>query len=138
MKSIITIIILSITSYTANAQANTNARAIIDSIIKKMEMGYNTSNYKIITDCYVSAGKVIGKTTEISGTNNLLTYWTNVGKLGGTWLLTNDKTELIAEQIWMKGTSKIIDKNNNEHRVLFTMVVIKENNEWKILQDAFW
>ena len=59
-------------------------------------------------------------------------------RLGGTWKLTNEKSEKIGDQIWQKGVSVITDKEGKEHKVNFTLIFIQENGQWKILQDAYW
>ena len=115
-----------------------NPTAIVDTVLRGMEDNYNKGRFKMIASYYAQNGKVISKNVEISGRENLIAYWKSVVQLGGTWKLTNDKTEKIGEQIWQKGISVITDKNGKEHKVDFTLVFINEDGLWKILQDAYW
>jgi ketosteroid isomerase-like protein len=112
--------------------------AIADSILRGMEMGYNKGDYQKIASYYAQNGKVVGKNVEISGKENMLKYWKDITAMGGSWKLTNDKTEKISDAIWQKGVSLIVDKDGKQHQVSFTLVLIQENGLWKILQDAYW
>lgn len=112
--------------------------AIVDSILRGMEDGYNSADYKKIAAYYAAHGKVIGRTTEISGKRNILAYWEDYRSMGGTWKLSNLKSERIGDLIWQKGVSLITDKEGKAHTVNFTLVFIRENGHWKILQDAYW
>jgi hypothetical protein len=115
-----------------------NPVAIADTLLKKMMLAYNQGQFEKIAACYTSTGKIIGSNTEISGTKSIINYWQGFASLGGTWQLTTEKTERTGDEIWQKGISVITDKNNKTHKVSFTLMLIQENNEWKILQDAFW
>jgi ketosteroid isomerase-like protein len=115
-----------------------NPTTIVNTVLREMEDGYNKSNYKKIASYYAASAKVIGKNIEISGKENMLNYWKDLVALGGTWKLTNEKTEVTDEQIWQKGTSVITDKQGRQHKVNFILIFIQENGEWKILQDAYW
>lgn len=112
--------------------------AIVDSILRGMEDNYNKGRYRILASYYSLNGKVISKEVEINGKENLVNYWKQLVALGGTWKLTNERTEKVGEQIWQKGKSVITDKNGNQHRVDFTLVFIREDGQWKILQDTYW
>lgn len=118
-------------------KANT-ATVIADKILRGMEEGYNTNQPQKIAAYYASNAKVMSKNVEISGGENMLRYWKQVAALGGTWKLSNEKTERSGEQIWQKGVSVITDKNGKQHTVNFTLIIIKEDGQWKILQDAYW
>jgi hypothetical protein len=116
-----------------------NATAIADTLLSQMMAAYNIGMFDKIADYYSSNAKIVGHNTTVSGSQNILTYWKKFSRYGGKWALTNKKAELTNEHtIWQKGTSLIIDKNNKQHKVNFTLVIIKENNQWKILQDAYW
>ena len=115
-----------------------NATTIVDAVLRGMEDNYNKGRFRMIASYYAQNGKVIGKNVEINGKENLIAYWKSVLQLGGTWKLTNNKTEKIGDQTWQKGVSVITDKNGIEHKVDFTLVFIKEDGLWKILQDAYW
>lgn len=110
----------------------------IQSILTAMEAEYNKGNFETITNFYSKNGKVVGKNTEISGEENLKKYWKSFANYVGTWKLTNLQIEKIGEVVWQKGTSEIKDNKDQIHRVNFTLVFIKENNQWKILQDSYW
>lgn len=114
------------------------AMAVADSLFKKMEDAYNSGNFEKIAACYAGNGKMVSKQEEVSGNADIINYWKGFASLGGTWKLTNLKAEQTGNQIWQKGTSVITDKNNRQHKVDFTLILIRENNEWKILQDAWW
>ena len=111
---------------------------IIDSILRGMEDAYNKGRFRILASYYANNGKIMGSNTAISGKENIIAYWKNLVALGGTWKLTNEKTEKIGEQLWQKGLSVITDKEGKEHTVNFTLVFIREDGLWKILQDAYW
>ena len=115
-----------------------NPAAIADSILRGMEAAYNTGDFGKIASFYADKGKVIGKGVEVSGREALLTYWKNICALGGTWKLSNDRTEKIGAAIWQKGVSVISAKDGKKHSVSFTLVLIQEDGAWKILQDAYW
>ena len=115
-----------------------NITAIVDSVLRGMEDNYNKGRHRILASYYAYNGKVVGKNVEINGKDNLVAYWKNLVQLGGTWKLTNEKTEKTGEQIWQKGISVITDKDGKEHKVNFTLVFINEDGLWKILQDAYW
>ena len=114
------------------------ASAIADSVLRGMETGYNTGDFQTIAAFYADKGKVIGKGVEISGREAMLTYWKDICTLGGTWKLSNEKTEKIGDAIWQRGVSVITAKDGSQHKVSFTLVLIREGGEWKILQDAYW
>ena len=111
--------------------------AIATAILRSMEDGYNKGNYQQIASHYSHNGKVIGKNVEISGKENMLNYWKSITALGGTWKLTNERTEMSGEHIWQKGVSVITDKAGKRHTVSFTLVLIKEDGLWKIIQDTY-
>lgn len=115
-----------------------NAAVIVDSVLRGMEDNYNRGRYRILASYYAYNGKVISKDVEINGKENLTAYWKGLVALGGSWKLTNEKTEKVGEQIWQKGVSVITDKKGREHKVNFTLIFIREDGLWKILQDAYW
>ncbi|MFZ1785616.1 MAG: nuclear transport factor 2 family protein [Ferruginibacter sp.] len=115
-----------------------NVAVMVDSILRAMEDSYNKGDYENIAGYYSKNGKVVGANTVISGANDILTYWQAFKRLGGTWKLSNIKTEKVGEQIWQKGISVITDKQGKINKVNFTLVFIQENGQWKILQDAYW
>ncbi|RXR16247.1 hypothetical protein EQG63_11515 [Flavobacterium amnicola] len=117
---------------------STTIEAEIQSILKDMEMAYNEGKFESITGFYSQKGKVIGSNTEISGEEALKKYWKSFENLGGTWKLSTTSIEKIDTVIWQKGTSEIKDKQNRIHKVSFTLVFTKEDNQWKILQDSYW
>ena len=112
--------------------------AIVDSVLRGMEDAYNKGRFRMLAAYYANNGKVIGKNVVINGKENLIKYWKEVIALGGTWKLTNEVTEKIGEQIWQKGLSVITDKDGKQHKVNFTLIFIREDGLWKILQDAYW
>lgn len=112
--------------------------AVIISMFNKMQQVYNSGQYAKIADFYASNGKIIGKAEEINGKQAIAAYWKGFASLGGTWKLTNLETEQSGNLLWQKGISVITDKNNVQHKVNFTLILVQENNEWKILQDAYW
>lgn len=115
-----------------------NPTVIVDSILRGMEDNYNKGRYRILASYYAGRGKVISKDVEINGKENLVNYWKELVALGGTWKLTNEKTEKIGDQIWLKGISVITDKKGRELKVDFTLLFIQEDGLWKILQDTYW
>lgn len=112
--------------------------AEIQSILKNMETAYNEGKFESITNFYSKKGKVIGKNLEISGKEELKKYWKSFENLGGTWKLSITSIEKTDNAIWQKGTSEIKDKQNRIHKVSFTLVFTREDNQWKILQDSYW
>ncbi len=114
------------------------ATSIADTILKKMELAYNNGNFETIATYYTSNAKVVGKNVVVSGQKELITYWKSFASMAGTWKLSTEKAEIVNNQIWQKGTSIITDKNKKQHKVAFTLIIVQENNEWKILQDAYW
>ncbi len=115
-----------------------NPVAIADTLLKKMEVAYNKGEFEKIAAYYHTNGKVVGRSTEISGMANIITYWKSFAQMGGAWKLSTITAEKIDNQIWHKGVSVITDKNQKEHKVSFTLIIVQENNGWKILQDAYW
>ena len=112
--------------------------ATIDSVLRGMEDAFSKGRYRILASYYAQKGKVVGKGVTISGKENMIAYWKELVALGGTWKLTNENTEKIGDQIWQKGTSVITDKEGRQHKVNFTLIFIREDGLWKILQDAYW
>jgi len=128
-----------VTSFDLEYRRKTNnITAVVDSVLRGMEENYKNGRYRILASYYANNGKVIGKNVEINGKENLIAYWKELVKLGGTWKLTNEKTERIDNQVWQKGVSVITDKEGKEHKVDFTLVFIREDGLWKILQDTYW
>lgn len=115
-----------------------NPAAIVDSVLRAMEHAYNSADYKKIASYYAQHAKVVGRNTEVSGQKEMIAYWENFRKLGGTWKLSNEKTERNGDQIWQKGTSVITVKEGMQHKVSFTLIFVQEAGVWKILQDAYW
>ncbi|NEU08888.1 nuclear transport factor 2 family protein [Flavihumibacter sp. R14] len=114
------------------------ASATADSVLRGMETGYNTGDFQKISVFYADQGKVVGRGVEISGREAMLKYWKDICALGGTWKLSNEKTEKIGAAIWQRGVSLITAKDGKQHKVSFTLVLIQEGGMWKILQDAYW
>lgn len=112
--------------------------AIVDSIFRNMEVAYNKGDFKSVAGFYSKNGKIVKKLVEASGREQLQNYWNGFASMGGTWKLENEKTEKIGNLIWQKGISVITDKTGKEHKVHFTLLFIKEDGSWKILQDAYW
>ncbi len=115
-----------------------NINATVDSVLRGMEDAYNKGRYRILATYYAQQGKVVGKNATINGKENIIAYWKDLVSLGGTWKLTNESTEKIGEQLWQKGTSLITDKEGKQHQVSFTLIFVREDGLWKILQDAYW
>lgn len=112
--------------------------ATVDSILRGMEDAYNQGRYRILASYYATQGKIVGGGSAVSGKENIIEYWKKLVALGGTWKLTNETTEKIGDQLWQKGISLISDKEGKQHQVHFTLVFIREDGLWKILQDAYW
>ncbi len=115
-----------------------NPAVAADSVLKNMEAAYNRGEYSAIAGYYSKNGKIIKKEVEASGQEQLQNYWARFASLGGTRKLTNEKTEKTGEQIWVKGNSAITDSKGKLHKVNFTLILIQEDDTWKILQDAYW
>jgi ketosteroid isomerase-like protein len=115
-----------------------NPAAIADTVLKKMEIAYNSGNFNKIADYYSNNAKIVNKVVEASGREQIQKYWAGFAGMAGTWKLINEKTEKTGEQIWQKGTSVIMDKMGKKHKVNFTLVFIYEEGKWKILQDSYW
>ncbi len=115
-----------------------NTTAIVDSVLRKMEDSYNKADYKEIASYYTKNAKVVGRTREINGRKEMIAYWESFKRLGGTWKLSNLRSERLGDQIWQKGTSVITDKEGRDHKVNFTLIFVLEDGIWKILQDAYW
>lgn len=128
-----------VTSFDLEYRRKTNnIVAVVDSVLLRMEEDYKKGRYRALASYYANNGKIVGKNIEVSGKENLVNYWKDLVQLGGTWKLSNTKTELIGDLIWQKGVSLITAKDGKEHKVNFTLVFIKEDGIWKILQDAYW
>ena len=140
MKKLILFITgLSLISFVHAQQASPDrAFATADSVLRGMETGYNAGDFQKIASFYAGKGKVIGKGVEISGREALIIYWKDICALGGTWTLSNEKTEKIGGAIWQKGVSVISARDGKKHSVSFTLVLVQEGGAWKILQDAYW
>ncbi|MBP9739891.1 MAG: nuclear transport factor 2 family protein [Chitinophagaceae bacterium] len=115
-----------------------NPEATITLLFNNMTKAYNTGKFEEVANYYTITGKVVGNNVEISGKNNLITYWKSFSNLGGSWQLIADKVEKIGEQFWVKGKSIITDKNKKKHQVSFTLILVKENENVKIVQDTYW
>lgn len=115
-----------------------NAVAIADTLLKKMQTAYNSGAFEKIAAHYADNGKIVGPGTEVNGKTNIIAYWKSFSAMAGTWQLNTEKAEFTGTHIWHKGTSVISDKNNKQHKVNFTLILIQKNGEWKILQDAYW
>lgn len=115
-----------------------NISASIDSILRSMEDGYNKGDYRKIADHYSVYGKVVGKNVEVSGRDKMLNYWKSIVSMGGTWKLSNEKAEMIGNMVWQRGTSVITTKDGKQHKVDFTLIFIREDGLWKIIQDTYW
>lgn len=128
-----------VTSFDLEYRRKTNnIVAVVDSLLLRMEEDYKKGRYRALASYYANNAKIVGKNIEVSGKENLVNYWKDLVQLGGTWKLSNEKTELIGDLIWQKGVSLITAKDGKEHKVNFTLVFIKEDGNWKILQDAYW
>lgn len=116
----------------------TDYSVVVDSVFRGMEAAYNKADFKDIALYYATNGKISGRTTRVSGRADIIKYWEDFSRLGGTWKLSNLETEKTGEQIWVKGLSTITDRRNKDHKVDFTLVLIQEKGAWRILQDAYW
>lgn len=112
--------------------------AIADTLLKKMQTAYNSGAFETIASYYADNGKIVGPNTTISGKPNIIAYWKSFSAMAGSWQLRTEKAEFTGNQIWHKGTSVITDKNNKQHKVNFTLILVQQQGEWKILQDAYW
>lgn len=115
-----------------------DARAVADALLQKMMQAYNSGQFEKIAAYYSENAKVVGPGLEISGKANMLAYWKGFSSLGGSWSLVTEKAEHTGGQIWQKGVSVITDKDKRQHKVVFTLILVQQNGEWKILQDAYW
>lgn len=115
-----------------------DANQIVDAILRKMEEAYNAKDFARVAGFYSDKGIVIGGGTFVAGKQGLLDYWKSFDRLGGTWQLTNEKTEMIHGVIWQKGQSTITDNAGKKHIVDFTLIFAQEGPDWKIVQDAYW
>jgi ketosteroid isomerase-like protein len=112
--------------------------ALVDTVLKKMEAAYNSGAFEKVAAYYADNGKIVGAGTEVIGKTNITAYWKGFSRMGGHWKLSTEKAEFTGNHIWHKGVSVIMDKNNKQHKVSFTLILIQQNGEWKILQDAYW
>lgn len=115
-----------------------NAVAIADTLLKKMITAYNSGHFEKIADYYSSNAKIVDRSNTVSGRTNIINYWKGFSSMAGSWQLTTEKAEFTDGVIWQRGASVITDKNNKQHKVNFTLILVQENGEWKILQDAYW
>lgn len=115
-----------------------NPVAIADSLLKKMEIAYNSGAFEKVASYYADNGKIVGPATTVNGKTGITAYWKSFSAMAGIWQLSTEKAEFTGNQVWHKGTSVITDKNNKQHKVSFTLILIQQNGEWKILQDAYW
>lgn len=128
-----------VTEYDLEYRRKTATAVVIaDSLLAKMATAYNSGQFEKIADYYSSNAKIVDRSNTVSGRNNIIAYWKSFSGMAGTWLLTTEKAEFINGVIWQRGTSIITDKNYKQHKVSFTLIVVQENGEWKILQDAYW
>jgi ketosteroid isomerase-like protein len=128
-----------VTSFDLEYRRKSNSPATIaNTLLRKMEQAYNKGDFAGIAAFYTVNAKVVGKNTLISAQEQLKTYWQGFAGLGGTWTLSHETAEQMGDLIWQKGKSVINDKNGKEHTVNFTLILTREQGEWKILQDAYW
>ncbi len=116
----------------------TSATAVAATLLKKMVTAYNSGQFEKIAMYYADNGKIVDRNTTVSGSENIIAYWKSFSGMAGTWQLTTEKAEFAEDVIWHRGTSVITDKNNKQHKVSFTLILVQQNGEWKILQDAYW
>ena len=111
---------------------------IVTDLFQKLENAYSQKDFKTISKLYTKNGKIIGPGTFVENEISLENYWKKLIELGGNWKLQTEKIETIENSFWIKGTSTITDKNNKVHKVNFTLILVQEDNTWKIFQDTYW
>ena len=128
------------TEYDLEYRKNTSyTETIVTQMFEKLTQSYNSDNIDNLTNNYSEKGIIKGYTTEIIGKENIHKYWVDLKeKLGGNWKLNAEKITEHDKLIWVQGTSVITDLKNNIHKVNFTLILIQENNTWKIFQDTYW
>ena len=128
------------TEYDLEYRKNTSSvDTIVTQIFKKLTQSYISGDSDNLTNCYCKKGIIKGYTTEIIGKENIHDYWVDLkNKLGGNWNLNSEKITEQDNLIWVQGTSVITDLKNNIHKVNFTLILVQENNTWKIFQDTYW
>ena len=112
---------------------------IVSEMFEKLMQFYFKDDFENLTSIYSKKGIIKGYNNEIIGRDDIFKYWKNLKeKLGGIWNLKSEYIKKNDNMIWVKGTSTITDLKNIEHKVNFTLILIQEDNTWKIFQDTYW
>lgn len=115
-----------------------NNESLVADLFKKLENAYSKKDYQTIASLYTKNGKIIGPGTFVENEITVESYWKRLVELGGNWKLYSEKIEQVNNTFWVKGTSTITDSNNKIHKVNFTLILVQEDNTWKIFQDTYW
>ena len=128
------------TEYDLEYRKNTSpTETVVTEMFENLMHSYNIGDVENLMNYYSKKGIIKGYNTEIIGKENIHKYWVDLKeKLGGTWNLNLKKITAYENLIWVQGISIITDLKKNTHQVNFTLILIQENNSWKIFQDTYW
>ena len=137
MKTITTLLIFACFTTTICAQT------ISDEILtqnRNMEAAYNSGELAKIADYYTENATMVGPKTEVVGNENITNYWKGLEGRTVDWKLENIEITAYGDVAIQRGISHLrmyYKENIVQSDVMFTLVWIKEHDQWKINLDHY-
>ncbi|WP_188440748.1 YybH family protein [Planktosalinus lacus] len=107
---------------------------------RTMEKAYNKGELARIAEHYTRDGIIVGNSTEIKGREAITAYWENLQGRHIKWELENVEIIDYGSTVIQRGISRLQFYHENkafQSDVRFTLVWVKEDNEWKIKIDHY-
>ncbi|MAZ71845.1 MAG: hypothetical protein CMC70_01740 [Flavobacteriaceae bacterium] len=120
-----------------------SAQTIVAEIIgqnRNMEKAYNTGNVTAIATYYTNNAAIVGPRTEVTGNPAIVEYWKGLEGRHVKWTLENTEITPYEDVVIQRGISHLQfyqDEKIVQSDVRFTLVWIKEDNQWKINIDHY-
>jgi uncharacterized protein (TIGR02246 family) len=120
-----------------------SAQAVSEEILQQnrnMEQAYNTGDVTGIANYYTNQAAIVGPRTEVKGNAAIVAYWKGLEGRHVKWTLENIEITPYEEVVIQRGISHLQfyqDEKIVQSDVRFTLVWIKEDNQWKINIDHY-
>ncbi len=143
MKQLIIIMTFVVTGISFGQNEKDSTVVLMNQILevnREMEREFNKGNYAIIGEYYSDSAAMVGNKVEIIGKSNLINYWSKFQN-AHEWKLENIEIKILAPNVALQRGFSIISYYNNDtlktSKSIFSLIWIKNDNEWKILVDHF-
>lgn len=107
---------------------------------RKMEQAYNSGALVDIANYYTKNAAIVGPGTEVKGNTAIIAYWKGLEGRHVEWKLENVEITSYKDVVIQRGISYLkyyYEEKIVQSDVRFTLVWIREDNQWKINIDHY-